>query len=209
MKNELHLLKKKILVDKSEVLLDYQPDENWQEHFMVMDGTWELKDGWLVGTQPRNRGGILFSRQWFDEDVMFSFTAASVLPATRDVNAVFCAEWNHEINRMGNAYVCGLNGWYEGKSGIERNRYNNLYATTSLYHYEPGSEVHMRVGAIDGHCFMFVDDVLVSELVDPNPLHGGHVGFTPFCTRMKVRDLKIQRIAWEEFKQHYDPEFEV
>ncbi len=207
MKKELILLRKKILADQSPVLLDYQPDEHWQEHFMVMDGTWEEQDGWLIGTQPERKGGILFSRQQFEEDVMLSFTAATVLPATRDVNAVFCAEWNDEINRMGNAYVCGLNGWYEHKSGIERNRYCNLYATTSLYHYEPGSEVHMCVGSIGGHCFMFVDDVLVSELIDPNPLQGGHVGFSPFCTKMKVKDIKIQKIVWEKLVPVYVPEF--
>ena len=39
-------------------------------------------------------GGILFSKEVFEGDVMFSFTIGTVLPATRDVNALFCAKWD-------------------------------------------------------------------------------------------------------------------
>ncbi len=203
---EIRLLGKKIFPETSPVLLDYRPAEDWQEYFQVMAGTWEQKDGWLIGTEPGNKGGILFSREAFEDDVMLSFTAATVLPSTRDVNAVFCANWNPETDYLGESYVCGLNGWYEHKSGIERNGKSNLYTTTSLYHYEPGSEVRMCVGAIKGHCFMVVDDVLVSELVDPAPISGGHVGFSPYSTRLKITDIKIQKIHWERFPQSYEME---
>lgn len=205
---DLILLEKKIIIEKSKLLLDYRPDENWRDYWTQMDGSWEYQDGWLIGTEPRNRGGILFSKERYDKNVLLSFTAATVLPATRDVNAIVCAEWNEEINRMGNAYIFGLNGWYEHKSGIERNRYSNLYSTTTLYHYEPGREVRMDVGAIDGHCFMFVDGVLVSELRDPDPLTGGYVGFSPFCTKLKVKDIQIREIYYEKLEQSYEPEFE-
>ncbi|MCQ2446810.1 MAG: hypothetical protein MJ141_08015, partial [Clostridia bacterium] len=101
----------------------------------------------------------------------------------------------------------GLNGWYEGKSGIERNLTSNLNATTTLYKYTPGKEVRMIAGAIGGHCFMVVDGELVSELVDPAPIRGGHVGFSPYCTKLRIRDIEVRRIKWEEFPQEYDPEF--
>lgn len=205
---DLILLEKKIIMDKSKVLLDYKPDENWRDYWMQMDGTWEYKDGYLIGTEPRNRGGILFSKERYEQNVMISFTGGTVLPATRDVNAIVCAEWNNEINRMGNAYICGLNGWYENKCGIERNRYSNLYSTTTSFKYVPGTEVRMDFGAIDGHCFMFVDGQLVTELRDPNPIKGGYVGFSPFSTRMKVKDIQIREIYWEPYEQSYEPEFE-
>jgi len=110
-------------------------------------------------------------------------------------------------DRLGEAYICGLNGWYEGKSGIERNYYSNLYATTSLYHYEPGTEIHMICGAIDGHNFMVVDDQMICELVDPNPIKGGYVGFSPYCTKLQVKDVKIREIYWEPNKKTYESEF--
>ena len=204
---ELHLLGKLVKLDECPVLLDSQPDENWQKDWQVMAGEWTVEDGYLIGSERGNKGGILFSRESFDCDVIFTFTAKTVLPATRDVNGVFCAHWDTDIDYLGNAYVFGFNGWYEHKSGIERNGSSNLYSTTSLYHYQPGTEVRMLVGAIDGHSFMVVDDVLVTGLIDPQPIKGGHVGFSAYCTKLMIKDIEIRKIAWEDFPQLYDPEF--
>ena len=206
---EIHLLGKKIIMDQSKVLLKYQPGPDWQDYFQVMAGHWEYKDGCLIGTENGNKGGILFSKESYDQDVMLTFTVSTVLPATRDLNAVFCAHWDPETDYLGESYVCGLNGWYEHKSGIERNNIgtSDLYTTTSLYHYEPGTEGRICCGAIDRHSFMLVDDVLISELIDPNPIKGGHVGFSPYCTRLKIRDIEIREIYHEPLIQSYDPEF--
>lgn len=205
--NEISLLGKKIYMDKSPLLLKYSPDEDWQKYWQVMAGDWRMENGWLIGTENGNKGGILFSRENFDKNVMLSFTAATVLPATRDVNAVYCAHWDKKTDYLADSYVCGLNGWYDGKSGIERNLTSNLYSTTSLYQYIPGTEVRMTAGAIDGHNFMVVDGKLVTELIDPSPIKGGHVGFSPYCTILKIKDIEIREIYWEKQKQHYDPEF--
>lgn len=205
--NEISLLGKKIYMDKSPLLLKYSPDEDWQKYWQVMAGDWRMENGWLIGTENGNKGGILFSRESFDKNVMLSFTAATVLPATRDVNAVYCAHWGEKTDYLADSYVCGLNGWYDGKSGIERNLTSNLYSTTSLYQYIPGTEVRMTAGAIDGHNFMVVDGKLVTELIDPSPIKGGHVGFSPYCTILKIKDIEIREIYWEKQKQHYDPEF--
>ncbi len=207
--NDICLLGKKIIAEKSPVIFQYKPDENWQEHWEPKTGTWCQKDGWLIGEERGNFGGILLSKAAYDKDVMFSFTIGTVLPATRDVNAVFCANWDKTTDYLGDSYVCGLNGWYEHKSGIERNigYGSNLYATTASYHYVPGTTVRMTAGAIDGHTFMVVDDVLVSELIDPTPITGGHVGFSAYCTRLKITDIEVREIYWEEFIQQYKPEF--
>ncbi len=206
---EIHLLGKKILVDQSPVLLEYQPDENWEQFFEVKSGTWWQEDGWLMGEESGNFGGILFSKERFKQNVMFCFTIGAVLPATRDLNAVFCANWDEKTDYLGDSYVCGLNGWYEHKSGIERNigYGSNLYATTASYQYTPGTTVRMMAGAIDGHTFMVVDDILISELIDPQPITGGHVGFSAYCTKLKIKDIEIREIHWEDFPQQYKPEF--
>ena len=190
------------------MLLDYQPDEHWKDYFQVMGGEWEEKDGWLIGTERGNKGGILFTKDRYEDDVMLSFTVATVLPADRDLNAVFCANWNERTDYLGESYVCGLNGWYENKSGIERNGSSSLYTSTTLYKYVPGTEVRICAGAVNGHCFLLVDDVLVSELMDPQPLRGGHVGFSPYCTRLKIKDIKVQKIKWEPLRQKYEVNFD-
>lgn len=206
---DILLLEKKIIADKSPVIFQYSPDENWKDFWEVKSGSWSYENGYLIGEEPGNFGGILFSKERFDKDVMFSFTIGAVLPATRDLNAVFCANWDEKTDYLGDSYVCGLNGWYEHKSGIERNigYGSNLYSTTSMYQYTPGTEVRMTAGAIGGHTFMVVDDVLISELIDPQPISGGHVGFSAYCTRLKIKDIEIRQIYWEKFMQKYTPEF--
>ena len=206
---DILLLGKKIVSDKSPVIFKYNPDENWEKFWEIKSGDWKYENGYLIGEEPGNLGGILFSKERFEKDVMFSFTMGAILPATRDLNAVFCANWDEKTDYLGDSYVCGLNGWYEHKSGIERNMGygSNLYSTTSMYQYKPGTEVRMTAGSIGGHTFMVVDDVLVSELIDPQPISGGHVGFSAYCTKLKIKDIEIREIYWEEFIQKYDPEF--
>lgn len=206
MKNIL-LAGKVIYQERSPLLLKYSPSNDWQDYWTPMGGEWECRDGWLIGTERENKGGILFSKESYSDNVMLSFTAATVLPATRDVNAVYCAHWDEQTDYLGEAYVCGLNGWYDGKSGIERNKSSRLYSATSLYHYEPGSEVRITCGAIDGQNFLVVDDMLICELIDPSPIKGGHVGFSPYSTKLKIKDIEIREIYYEKIIQKYEPEF--
>ena len=203
---EIRLAKKKVLFDESPILFSYQPTENFLDYFERKSGTWRYEDGAIIGDEPGNKGGILFTKECFEGDVMLTFTVSTVLPATRDLNAVWAAHWDENDDYLGESYVCGLNGWWENKAGIERNRSSNLYATTSLFKYTPGTEVRMTCGSIGGHCFMVVDDVLVTELVDPQPISGGHVGFSAYCTRLRIKDIEVRRIKWEPFPQVYEPE---
>lgn len=204
---EYLLLGKRILWDQSEVLLDYQPDENWESLWDAKLGHWSYQDGYLIGSEPGNFGGILLSKQTFTDNVMLRFTMSTVLPATRDLNAVFCTTWDDSTNYLKKSYVTGLNGWYEGKSGIERFPEKEMRALTSLYKYTPGTEVEILTGAIDGHCFLFADGILIQELIDQNPIRGGHVGFSPYSTILKIRDIQVRKICWERRKQVYEPEF--
>lgn len=207
MENEILLLGKKILWDQSEILMDYQPDEHWQELWDAKLGHWEYKDGYLIGSEPGNFGGILLSKQCFPDNVMMRFSMSTVLPATRDLNAVFCTTWDDSVNYLKKSYVVGLNGWYENKSGIERFPEEELRCLTSLYHYTPGTEVDILTGAIDGHCFLFADGVLIQELIDSNPIRGGHVGFSPYSTALKIRNIQVRKICWKKREQIYEPEF--
>ena len=208
MKNELCLLGKKIIVEKSPILLSYTPDENFRDVWYDKGGKWYYENGYLIGEEPENKGGILLSKQVFDKNVMLSFTVSSVLPATRDLNAIFNTTWDDEINYLKKSYITGLNGWYEGKSGIERFPEDGLRALTPLYEYTPGTEVRIDTGAIDGHCFLFADGKLIAELIDPDPIAPfGHVGFSPYSTILKIKDIVVREIYYENIVQSYEPEF--
>lgn len=205
--DNLLLLGKTIKVSESKVLLKYQPDDNFLDYFKIMGGTWEHQNGYLIGTELGNQGGILFTKDCYQGNVLLSFRVSTVLPATRDLNAIWCGAWNEDIDYLGDAYVCGLNGWYEEKSGIEKCSKDGFYTSTSLYKYHPGTEVLIQCGSIDGHCFLFVDGKLIVEISDEHPLTCGHVGFSPYCTKLKIRDIEIRQITWEPRSQRYEPEF--
>ena len=204
---ELHLLNKLVKLEECPVIFKSDPSESFLDDWMVMDGEWHYDNGWLIGSERRNRGGILFTKQRFEGDVIFSFTAKTVAPATRDVNALFCAEWDTTKNRLGNAYVVGLNGWYDDKSGIERNPETLVRALTGAYKYVPGSEVRIVTGIIKGHSFLYADGVLVQELIDPDYITGGHIGFSPYCTKLAVKDMVIRKAEYTHLDQSYEPEF--
>ncbi len=208
MQKEILLLNKRILVDESPVLLSYAPDENFREVWDDKGGTWTYEDGYLVGSEPDNKGGILLSRQRFEKDVMFSFTISSVLPATRDLNAVYSVTWDDEINYLKKGYISGVNGWYDHKCGIERFPEDELRILTPLYTYTPGKEIRITTGAIEGHNFLIIDDKLILEMVDNmDPIVGGHVGFSPYSTKFKVKDIEVREIKWQYREQSYLPEF--
>lgn len=204
---ELHLLGKLVKIEECPLLLKSAPDKDWEKDFQVMAGEWSYEDGWLIGAERGNKGGILFSRDSYDSDVIFSFTMKTVLPATRDLNAVFSAHWDTDIDYLGNAYVVGLNGWYEHKSGIERSPEVGLRSLTGAYSYTPGDEVRITTGIIQGHSFLYADDVLVAELIDPHYISGGHVGFSPYCTKLAIKDIEVRKAVYSDFPQSYDPEF--
>ena len=130
---KLRLLGKLVKLEDCPVIFRGSTDADWQGDWQVMAGQWYAEDGWLIGGERGNQGGILFSKESFDCDIIFSFTVKTVLPATRDLNGVFCAHWDEEINYLGNAYVFGINGWYEHKSGIERSPETGLRALTGAY----------------------------------------------------------------------------
>jgi hypothetical protein len=44
-------------------------------------------------------------------------------------------------------------------------------------------------------------------LVDPAPIRGGHIGFSAYCTRLKIKDVEVREIVFEDFVQSYEPEF--
>ncbi len=209
---EIKLVNKRIFVDKSKIIYNKKLDENWKDDWKVMAGEWSCKDGCLIGIERGNKGGVLFYKEHFEnKNVMLSCKMSTILPATRDLNGIFCAEWNDKTDYLGDYYVCGLNGWYDNKAGIEgfKDGVGDFCGMSETsYVYEAGKEIELVFGAVDGHCFMLVDGKLVAEHLDGIlKLNKGHIGFSPYCTMLKIRDIEIREIAYESMQQSYDPEF--
>ena len=210
--SKIKLVNKIIDIDNSRIIYNKPLDDSWQDDWQVMAGEWSVQDGCLVGVERGNKGGVLFFKQRFDGiNVMLTCKISTILPATRDVNGIFCAEWDDKTDYLGDYYVCGLNGWYDDKSGIEGYKAglgDFCGMSETSYKYKAGEEIEFTFGSINGHCFMLVNGRLVAEHLDGIlKLNKGHIGFSPYCTMLRIRDIVIREISYVNNQQHYDPEY--
>ncbi len=207
----LHIMRKQIDLDESEVLYDrlFTP-ETFEQDWQVRGGEWAVDGQWLTGRNPENAPGMVTCRREFTGDVMLDFEGRTVLPSTHDIDCMWSGSWDESTNRRDTAYVAGLEGWWEGKVGFEKSPEYKLIAGTPLLDFQPGRVYRMQAGSIGGHVFVFVDGKLVLEVTDPDPIDGercGMIGFEAYASMIQVRRLIVRRIAWRARELSYDPEF--
>jgi hypothetical protein len=211
MTQELLLMQKRIDLAASAVVYD-RPcsqqafDEDWQSR----NAQWEYREGAYWGRNPLPAPGVLFTRRGFPGDVLVECYARTVLPSRHDIDVMWNLSWDEAANRRGPAYIAGIQGWWEGKVGIEKSPEYKLNATAPCPWFEPGREFHVQAGSIAGHCFLFVDGGLRLELTDPDPIDSAAhslVGFEAYQSMIAVRQIVIRRIAWTPREMGYTAEF--
>ena len=208
----IQLMRKRIDPDALEVLYDrpFTP-EILKEEFEIKDGNWYVDDeGWLVGENRKNSAAMVMSKGEYFGDVLVEFDAATILPATRDINVTWHGSWNEEINKRDIAYVFGIEGWWEGLIGFERSPEYEFKVGTKLFPFEAGRVYHVQVGNIGNELFIAIDGVLALEVHDPDPIDimkYGRVGFEAYCTKVKYKNFKVKRITYTDTAKPYDPEF--
>lgn len=168
--------------------------ESLREDWTVKSGQWTVKDGWLMGESDKGSGGMIFSKDEYPHDLVMEFTAAIVEPATHDLDFMWHAAWDDQAQIRNSGYVVGINGWWEQKIGFEKAPFNILYAATTLFSAEPKREYKIQAGTIKGLCFLFIDNRLIIEMRDPDPINFKKyalVGFETYQSKIKVKNLKI------------------
>lgn len=209
---DLLIMGKRILVEQSTVLYDrpfslFSFTEDWEVH----NSQWHYRDGAFWGRNAKSAPGVIVSRKSFPGNILMDFYAQTVQPSTHDIDVMWNLSWNKEHNMRGAAYVAGIQGWWEGKVGIEKSPDYKLNALAPCPWFQPGQEYHVQAGSVDGHCFLFVDEVLRLELTDPDPIDSAvhtRVGFEAYQSMVKISRLVVRQIAWEPREQHYAVEFE-
>lgn len=205
------LMKKRILLDSSKVLYDKPvTKEDFQGSWTVYNSKWEVKDGWLEGENPGNWPGMAILKQDFPGNVMVEFEAQTILPSSHDINVMWNGEWLAATNQRGIAYVAGLQGWWTGKVGIEKSNDYKFMVGTPLFDFEPGKIYRIQAGSIDGHCFIIADGKLLLEAMDPDPIDNQKytkIGFEAYCSKIRIRNIRIRQIYWESVNMKYEIEF--
>jgi hypothetical protein len=209
---ELLVMRKRIDLDASPVLYDRPlSPQSLAEDWESRNASWECRDGAFWGRNSQPSAGVLFTRKAFAGNVLIDMRARTVSPSTHDLDLMWNMSWDEERGIRGAAYVAGIQGWWEGKIGIERSPEYALTAAAPCPWFVPGRDYHVQAGGIDGHCFLFVDGLLRIELIDPDPIDSqvhGRIGFEAYQSMLRVSSLVVRRIAWEPRALSYVPEFE-
>lgn len=209
--NTISLMKKRILLDSSKVLY-CKPlsQEEFTNEWTVHHSDWKVEDGWLVGENRGNWAGMAILKQDFPGNVLIEFEAQTILPSTHDINVMWNGEWLSDTDQRGIAYVAGLQGWWTGKVGIEKSNDYKFMVGTPLFNFEPGKLYKIQAGSIDGQCFILADGKLLLEAMDPNPIDNQKytkIGFEAYCSKIRIRNIKIRQIYWEPVDMIYEVDF--
>lgn len=209
----IQLMRTQLFPEQMDVLyrMEKFTKESVEADFEVKGGKWHVDDdGWLVGENRENSAAMIMSKGEYFGDVLVEFDAATVMPATRDINVTWHGEWDEEKNCRGVAYVMGVEGWYQGMIGFEKSPTYDLVANTKLFPFEPGRVYHLTAGNLGNVIFLAIDGVVALEIRDPQPIDimkYGRIGFEAFCTRVKYRNLTVRRAVGVDNFKPYDPEF--
>ncbi|HEX2952206.1 MAG TPA: hypothetical protein VHV83_21945 [Armatimonadota bacterium] len=208
---DLLIMRKTIDLASSPILYQREfTDASFAEDWDVRSGEWHVADGACWGTNPLPQPGCILSRKEFPGNVLIDCFAATVKPSTHDINVMWNAAWNDATNTRGMAYVAGIQGWWSGKVGIEKSPEYKLVAATPSPWFEPEHEYHIQVGSVDGHCFVFVNDELKLELIDPDPINNHRftrIGFEAFQSKVRISRLTVRQIVWHARNEQYTAEF--
>jgi hypothetical protein len=209
--NTIELMKKRILLDSSKILYDkVLTTEDLPGSWTTHHSKWNVRDGWLEGENQGNWPGMAILKQDFPGNVLVEFEAQTIMPSTHDINVMWNGEWLSETDQRGTAYVAGLQGWWTGKVGIEKSNEYKFMVGTALFNFEPGRIYKIQAGSIDGHCFILADGKLLLEGMDPDPIDNQKytkVGFEAYCSKIRVRNIRIRQIYWEFVDMKYESDF--
>ena len=210
-------MKKKVFPEELETLFEICDfdSEKISTYFDIKGGKWYSEGGWLIGENRECTAAMCVTKKTFTGDLLVEFDAATVTPATRDINVTWHGSWNEDTDTREMGYVMGINGFWEGRIGFEKSPKYDLLVLTELFRFEPGKVYHVTVGSFAlpssaVRVFMAIDDVVALEITDPEPIDitkYGFVGLEAFCTKVKYNNLKVKRLVLTDDYKTYTPEF--
>jgi hypothetical protein len=204
---------KKISIPDSRLLFEenFETEEmNPEDWIKIGNADWSVKDGvlegkWQAGSHLQH--GQLFSRKTFQGDILMEFEAQTVLPSNHDIIWWWGVKLNQEKTHWEHGYLGGLGGWWDNKTGLERiDGDKACMVMTPLFKFEAGKKYKIRTGMIDGLAFLFINNRLIIEFVDPKPLakkSPGHIGFGVYQSHIRISNLKVYKPEWKKQEVFY------
>ena len=184
--------------------------EAFEEDWLVRSGEWSCEGDSLLGRNERPAPGCVECRKAFPGDVLVDFHAQTVLPCTHDIDVMWNMRWDESKDARGTAYVAGIQGWWDGKVGIEKAPEYKQIAAAPCPWFTPGRVYHVQAGSVGGECFVFVDGELRLEMLDPDPIDSttsDRIGFEAYQSMFRIRRVVVRQIVSTPRKQEYAKEF--
>jgi hypothetical protein len=165
---------------------------------------WEVTDNLIIGGPEQNTHGQIFYKIPHCGSIVMEFEARLIAPSNHDI--VWWYQTDLDSKPWGRGYLAALGGWYRNLAGIESVPDFALSATSNSFPVEPDQWYHIVSGVVNNHHFIVVDDSVVFELFDPNPLpdnHSGHFGFGIFQSHVEYRNLTVYSPKWQTIEEKY------
>jgi hypothetical protein len=177
---------------------------NAEEWIVVGKPKWEVTESSIIGGPEPDTHGQIFYKTSYPGDMVMEFDARLIAPSDHDI--VWWYRTSMETQPWGRGYLAALGGWYRNLAGIESVPDFALSATGNSCPVVSDQWYHIVSGVVNNHHFIAVDNSVVFELLDPNPLpenHGGHFGFGIFQSHVKYRNLTIYSPKWQPIREKY------
>lgn len=186
-------------------------DPDLTKRWEVTGGKWTCENGSVTGVYRENGGGLIYTHEHFYGDIMLDFYGTIIPPCNNDLNWSFRARgWDYKVNDADVGYIAGLNGWWIGRTGIEKYPDLKLRSLTENFKTEPGREYHIQTGIVGSICFLAVDGKMIMTMADPDPIVAkdcGRVGLGTYCSQITFRDFKVFRPKVTHEHMEYVPNF--
>jgi len=173
---------------------DFSAD-GFASRWQVLGGTWELSAGEL-----RVQGGtpqLVLCRHHFSGDLRLEFTCHLESAYLNDISCFLAAVPSRdEITTSHNAYEFKYGGY--DNTRIVLNRAGKQLYGTSASPLQRGRRFRVRAERVGAHLTLHVDDELVFDVIDPDPLQGGDrcvLGLFGWVADTWYSDLRIAKLG--------------
>lgn len=189
------------LDDAQVVFADDFDRDDVGESWIVEQGTWQtcrvagLKTEGVVGINGETYpDSFLWTRQSFEGDIALELEAECLSDPPNDINLVICGKSPNYPPPEVPLYLFGLGGWENTKTGVERAPDYKWKVLTALFTLKPRTSYQVQAARIGNSFYLFVDDRLVIEATDVDPLPAtGQIALHVFHNRVRFSKLRVKR----------------
>lgn len=156
--------------------------ENWEENWLVKDGSFELKNGRLVNTDAR--GSVLLFKKELVGNCAFEFEG-EILPGSTPGDISVC--WYQEIESEKQSMMAQCGAWGNTYSSIHEN--GEVDFSEAILKTKGINKVRLEFD--NGFVFLYLNGERICEYEQPFPSTSGYIGFYLWYSGKAIDNINI------------------